>query len=322
MININKRKRSIGWVILKSTILLICISIVTFVMFIAPPGDINGSITVEIEEGSSLATIAEQMREENVIRSSFWFRIFVILYKGEHIIPAGDYYFHEPAHVHHVARRIVEGDHGKRPMRVTIIEGWGLERIAGYLDERFENFDREVFFSLAKEGYLAPDTYFFFPSITTEMIVDRMERNFETRLNGIKEDKETDRSIEDIIIMASILEAEANTVESKRKVADILWRRYDAGMPLQVDATFIYVNNKNTYQLTLEDLQIDNPYNTYLFTGLPPTPINNPGANAIKAAMDPLENPYWYFLSDLAGNMYYAEDFDGHQYNRANYLRQ
>ncbi len=321
MQNTDTKKVSIKKTIASITVLALCSATVAFVLLIAPPNNFKEPSTVEIEEGKSLSDIAEKMHEEHIIRSPFWFRAFVILYQGERRVPAGQYYFNSPEPVYQIARRVSDGDFGMKPLRATIIEGWNLYHIADYLEERFVMFDRDLFFSIVKEGYLAPDTYFFFPLSTTEQLVEKMSKNFDLKMGKIKEEMVIDRPLEDILIMASILEAEANTVESKRKVSDILWRRLEADMPLQVDATFIYINNKNTYQLTLDDLQIDNPYNTYKFTGLPPTPINNPSINAIKAAIDPLENPYWYFLSDLSGNMYYGRDFDEHQYNRANYLR-
>ncbi|MGM0629294.1 MAG: endolytic transglycosylase MltG [Patescibacteria group bacterium] len=301
--------------------LLVCILAVIFVLGVAPPENDDFPIILEIEEGDNLGDISEKVKEKELIRSPFFFRAFVIILEGEHSIPAGDYYFSKPEPVYVLAQRLVEGDYGLEPVRVTIREGWDVFEVADYLDKRFGRFNRETFFEISEEGYLAPDTYFFSSFSSTEHLVDRMKSNFESNWQEIKEEFNPERKKEDIIIMASILEKEANTVESKRKIADILWRRLEDGMPLQVDASFSYVNNKNTYQLTLEDLKIDNPYNTYKNTGLPPTPIANPGMNAIIAAVDPIDNPYWYFLSDLSGNMYYGRDFDEHQYNRENYLR-
>ncbi len=91
-------------------------------------------------------------------------------------------------------------------------------------------------------------------------------------------------------------------------------------MPLQVDAVFPYINGKNTYTLTLKDLKIDSPYNTYKYKGLPVGPISNPGLDSIVAAMNPEGSENLYYLSDRAGNMYYAEDFDAHRKNKRLYL--
>jgi len=120
--------------------------------------------------------------------------------------------------------------------------------------------------------------------------------------------------------MASILEGEALTTSDRKLVAGVLWRRLEIGMPLQVDATFSYVNGKTTFELTLDDLKIDSPYNTYKYKGLPPTPINNPGLNSINAALYPTKTKYLYFLSGNDGKMHYARTFEEHKRNRQLYL--
>ena len=127
-------------------------------------------------------------------------------------------------------------------------------------------------------------------------------------------------SEKDIIIMASILEDEATSTEARRIVSGILWKRLALGMPLQVDSTFLYINGKNTYDLTLDDLKIDSPYNTYLYKGLPPGPIGNPGLEAITDAVNPTASKYLYFLSSRDGTVYYAKTFEKHQTNREKYL--
>ena len=120
--------------------------------------------------------------------------------------------------------------------------------------------------------------------------------------------------------MASIIEGEADSY-SRQEVADILWKRIDEDMPLQVDATFVYSIGKSTFDLTLNDLRNeDNPYNSYVFRGLPPTPINNPGIKAIRSAARQNDTPYLFFLTGRDGNMYYASTFEAHKNNRRLYL--
>jgi UPF0755 protein len=104
-------------------------------------------------------------------------------------------------------------------------------------------------------------------------------------------------------------------------VAGILWNRITQKLPLQVDATFKYINGKTTATLTLADLQIDSPYNTYVYRGLPPTPINNPGLDAINAALHPIQTKYIYFLTGTDGAMHYAVTFDEHKKNKERYLK-
>ena len=91
-------------------------------------------------------------------------------------------------------------------------------------------------------------------------------------------------------------------------------------MPLQVDASFRYINGKTSAELTHDDLAIDSPYNTYKYAGLPPTPITNPGLDSIDAAINPIETDYFYFLTGHDGVMYYAETFDEHKLNKEKYL--
>ena len=121
--------------------------------------------------------------------------------------------------------------------------------------------------------------------------------------------------------MASIIEREAITPEARRIVSGILWKRIKMGMPLQVDATFAYVNGKNTYELTAEDLHIDSKYNTYEYKGLPPGPICNPGLDSIIATIEPTATPYLYYLSEKNGTMHYAKTFEEHKMNKVKYMR-
>ncbi len=317
--NIIRSKRV--WI--HGSLILVSAGVIFLALSLAPPSDFEEPVIVKVNEGDTLADIAEELRSENVIRSTFWLRTFVILSEGERNIPAGDYSFTDPEPVYRIADRLRLGEQGLDPVRVTIPEGWNVFDVADLLERNFEAFDREYFLSRVEEGFLFPETYFFSPTADTDELIDRMEGTFSDKMEPYEDDIERlPYDTHEIVTMASLLETEANTVESKRKIADILWRRLEDGMPLQVDAAFSYVNGKNTYQLTYDDLEMDHPYNTYRNTGLPPTPIANPGLNAIEAAIYPKENSYWYFLSDLAGNMYYARDFDEHQINRANYLRQ
>ena len=121
--------------------------------------------------------------------------------------------------------------------------------------------------------------------------------------------------------MASILEEEARSFEDKQIVAGILWKRLDNDMALQVDAPFVYLLGKGSADLTLDDLKTDSPYNTYLYRGLTPTPISNPGLESLRAAVEPIASEHLFYLSDADGVMHYAEDFEQHKRNKELYLR-
>ena len=125
----------------------------------------------------------------------------------------------------------------------------------------------------------------------------------------------------DIITMASIVEKEASSSFDRQIIAGILWKRLQDKMPLQVDPPFYYILGKASGQLTLDDLATTSPYNLYKNLGLTPTPIDNPGMDAILDTMTPTTTKYWYYLSDKTGKMHYATTFDGHLANKVQFLQ-
>ncbi len=287
------------------------------------PTNFPNKIIFTIEKGETLGEIAKNLKKENLIKSTFWLKNSVIFLKKENNIPAGDYFFDKPIGAFNLAKRITRGDFGLQSIRITIQEGLNIFEIADLLQKNFTKFDREEFIQLAKdkEGYLFPDTYFFAPNTKTKDFIEIMERNFEEKIKVIKDELENfGKPLDKVLTMASIVEKEASTTEARRMIAGILWKRLEIKMPLQVDVTFKYINGKNTYQLSKKDLKIDSPYNTYLYSGLTPTPISNPGLNAILATIQPEENDYLYFLSDKNGNMFYAESFEEHVANKNEHL--
>lgn len=198
-------------------------------------------------------------------------------------------------------------------IRITIPEGYAVKDIAERF-KNFRNFNGEKFLELSesKEGYLFPDTYFFTSKETPEEIIEKMENNFKVKAGDVQKD---------ILIMASIIEKEARKPEDRRIISGILWKRIKEGMPLQVDAVFDYLLDKASHEITQADLKMDSPYNTYKHKGLPPTPICNPGLDAINAALNPVDSKYWYYLSDRNGTTHYAATFEQHKQNKFKFLR-
>lgn len=291
---------------------------------VRPPAEFPVRTIISIEEGIPLAQISNILKEKRVIRSELLFEIGVIFRGGERRVQAGDYFFNEPLSSAVIASRLVHGEFGLTPVRVTILEGAMAAEIAKLLKQSFWNFDDAVFLASAreKEGFLFPDTYFFLPNTSPPDAIKILNDNFNKKINGIEE-KITNfgKPLRDVVIMASIIEKEAMTPEDRRIVSGILWKRIKIGMPLQVDAAFLYVNGETTAGLSLNDLKIDSPYNTYRYKGLPKGPIGNPGLDAILAAIEPQTSPYLYYLSDNKGITHYAQTFDGHKENKVRYLR-
>ncbi len=287
-----------------------------------PPGNFPIGQVVTINTGDNLRGISNTLKEKNVIRSPFFFRLAVTALGGEKKLIAGDYLLDKIVGPADLAYRITQGKFHLDVFKATIPEGWNIFQIGEFLKKNLKGFDKTRFLSLAKnkEGYLFPDTYFISPVIKPEKMIEIMSQNFEAKIKTVSGVSTSTYSLKEIITMASILEEEARTMESRRMVAGILWKRLSLGMPLQVDSTFLYINGKTTYELTASDLKIDNPYNTYEYKGLPPGPISNPGTDAIFAAVNPIKSKYLYFLSSKSGKMYYAVTFEEHKRNKELYL--
>jgi len=293
-------------------------------MFISPPTHFPVAAIITIDQGDTLKDVSRQLEKMNVVRSPTWFRSFILLRNGESSVKAGKYVFERPLPVYEIARRIHIGDFNTAPDAVRIPEGANVFEIAAIFDDTFQKFNTARFLRQARprEGYLFPDTYFFTPGTEVESIIEVMEHTFWKRVSEVESDiAQSDRSLAEIITMASIIEKEAYKPEERRMISGILWKRLKEGMRLQVDATFSYVNGKNTFELTDADLiSTSSPYNTYSQKGLPPGPIGNPSLDAIEAALNPKTSPYYYYLHGRNGNIHYAETLEGHRTNRRAYL--
>lgn len=305
---------------------LLAVFVIVFLLFIffwmAPSEFPSGSI-ISIDEGFSLNEITDFLEGEALIKSSFWFKTFVYLSGNQKSVVSGDYFFKRPIGLFGLVSRLIRGQYGINPTDITIPEGTSVAEISEIFQAEFKDFDGETFVKLAKgrEGFLFPDTYKFLPNVGPREVIGVMEDNFAVKIAELQEEiNRSGRSLEEIIIMASLLEEEARTQETREIISGILWKRLGLGMLLQVDAVFGYIIGKNTYQLTLEDLEFDSPYNTYLYPGLPAGSITNPGLSSIKAALRPRELEYLFYLSDRNGNMYYASNFEDHKKNKRLYL--
>ncbi len=297
--------------------------VIIFLALVTSPKAFPMATMVRIEDGWAISTAVEYMKDKDIVRSSLLLRVLVMsLDTGSGVI-AGDYFFEKPISVLDVARRITSGEYGLDPVRVFVPEGSTTFDIAKLFDDEFPEFDPIEFLALAegKEGYLFPDTYYFLPNISASRVIEAMEENFYGRIASIQEKIDAfGKPLHDVVIMASIIEKEAWKPKDRRMISGVLWNRISIDMPLQVDAVFPYIINKNTYQLTLKDLQVDSPYNTYKYKGLPIGPISNPSLDSIIAAVEPTESNYLYYLADRSGNTYFTETFEEHVQNKWRYV--
>lgn len=307
----------------RTTIAIAVLGVVALTIYLGivrPPSNFPTGSLVSVSQGASLSSVAADLKASGVIRSELVFRALVVALGAERSVHAGDYLFKEPKDIFAIAHALSTGAFGLEPERITIPEGATTRSMANILGNRLLRFDPEAFLEKAQplEGYLFPDTYFFLPNATEDTVIDTMRQNFDIQLEPLMPTiASSTRSLEDLIIMASIIEKEAHIMSDRKMISGVLWNRIARGMPLQVDVTFLYTLGKHTFLLTKADLASDSPYNTYKNKGLPPTPINSPSLDSIKAALQPTKNNYLFYLADSSGTTHYSRTYEQHlEYKR------
>ncbi len=177
--------------------------------------------------------------------------------------------------------------------------------------------------SVSYEGYFFPDTYRVYKDSELSDVLKKIFSNLESKITKEMrlEINKQGKNVFQILNMAALIEREANTEYDMQMISDIFWRRNKQKWALQSCASVNYVTLKNTPAISTEDQKIDSPYNTYKYSGLPHGPIGNPGITAIKAAIYPKTNNYWYFMTGTDGKMRYAVTLDQHNENVFNYLK-
>ncbi len=268
---------------------------------ILPPRNFPVGTVTTILAGADVRAISEALESQAVVRSAFWFRLLVKFAGDENGVKAGRYYFEAPLTLFGVARRVTSGQFALQPLKVTIPEGLAAEDIAVILARSLPNFDANKFVisALPFEGQLFPDTYFLPPIVSEKEVVELMRENFNERIKALNNQiANSGFSLEQIVTMASLVEKEANQSDTRKLIAGILWKRYDAGMPLQVDVA----------------------KETYLYVNLPPAPIANPSLDAIVATIYPTESNFWFYLADKQGVTHFSKDYQEHLALKRKYL--
>lgn len=329
--------------------------VVGWLWSLARPAASEGrEVTFTVEEGEGVRDIAQSLEAAELIRSP-WYFIWTVKRSGwGGRLQAGVYTLSPAQTPADIARTLAGGGDTGRERAITIVEGWRIDDIAAYLEEEgvvsASDFKAATAGPLVArsaclkpdncgegyaflsglpaggglEGFLFPDTYRIFRDATAEDIVIKMLDNFDRKLTPeMRADIEASGlSLYETVILASIIEKEVRTAEDMAVVSGIFHNRLDIGMGLQSDATLTYYFGNKKAAHSGEELQVDTPYNTYKYRGLPPTPISNPGLNALRAAIYPADTDYFYFLSNTdTGETYFARTLEEHNENKREHVR-
>jgi UPF0755 protein len=296
-----------------------------------------------VSPGTGLKEITAHLYSLGLIRSENAFKIYALISGKAGQLKPGRYDLNVNLAVPLIVKVLTAGP---QEISVTIVPGATLREIDDKLtalgiirkgaltnfdfkplEEKYNFLDK----ALSLEGFLLPDTYYFLPESEIEVVIQKILDNFKQKAlvlispENPQSELTNNSDLLELLNLASLLEKEIPFNEEQRLAAGILEKRLKVGMPLQVDATIVYVKCSGRFlncpPLQEEDYKIKSAYNTYLYPDLPPTPISNPGLDAIKAALSPIKSDYWYYLSDPeTKRTIFSKTIDEHNQNRVKYL--
>ena len=280
------------------------------------------SVTVTIPKGASEKTIARVLSDAGVIRYELSFRLKMKNSPHRGKLNYGTYSLHKGMCIDDIIEALLVPVVEEKGIKLTIPEGFSAEMIAARCEKlgicdaddflktlekaSFEyDFIREIpkkdGVKYRLQGYLFPSTYMFKKTATSYDVIDTLLGQFEKEYEKIKKDNSTDMEMNDIITVASLIEREAKVSTERETISGVIMNRLKKGMPLQIDASVVYVISDGLYdvhRVLYKDLKSDSLYNTYKNSGLPVGAICSPGLPSIKAAMNPSEHNYLYYRTD------------------------
>jgi UPF0755 protein len=291
--------------------------------------------SIIIPRGATFSEVVGLLQDHGMLAHPIAFRILARMRNDEADVKAGEYSFPPRQTSDEILRKLVAGE-AQVAVWVTIPEGFTAREIAQTLAERklgssaaFDSVFRHDGLMLdgartpSLEGYLFPSTYLMPIDATPASAAKLMTDQFRKELPADAEARARalGRTVPEVVTIASLVEREAKADDERALMADVYYNRLRLGMPLEVDATIEYIFPEHHTVITKSDLQIDSPYNTYLRTGLPPTPIANPGKTSLDAAFNPRSSDYLYYVYKGDGHHAFARTLAEHNANVARYLK-
>lgn len=295
-----------------------------------------------VQKGMSVQAVAQELQEQRLIRSPLAFSTYLTLHGLRRLLYPGTVALRRSMSTQEIIQVLTTASDAT--MNVVIPEGSTVQDIDILLAQKgliqsgaiLTCANRCVFapfpFIQAQgerltrggrvEGYLFPDTYnVLAEGVDPEQFLGRMLENFLGKvIEGLSKELTGQRhTLDEVIIMASLIEKEAGRENERAMISGILWNRIERGIPLGVDASTVYMTNRSS--ITSADLQTNSPYNLRMRKGLPPGPIGNPGIASIRAALHPETSEFLYYLHGIDGNIHYARTNEEHNENRRKYLR-
>lgn len=296
-----------------------------------PNSDSTARVAITIPKGSSLKRISTLLENAELIRDAWVFRRYAKHHDVDRKLQAGEYVIQRNLTYAELIEVLQQGRSSE--VKITIPEGYTIAQIDDLLTKRslieegdFVDCAARCDFSFEREsleGFLFPSTYYVsVDSFSSKPFISRLYNTFTQQVAPFASDiQKSGRTMDEIVIVASMIEREAFHDDEMPMISDVIWKRYDEGWHLGIDATTRYELNNWDTPLYTEDFEKETPYNTRKIIGLPPTSISNPGLEAFKAAVLPESNEYYYYLHDTNGQVHFAKTLEGHNANKKKYLR-
>lgn len=300
------------------------------------PGS-SAQVEIKIPANSTTAQVADLLLSKDLIKSEQSFVLYARIKGYDGRIKAGTFTLGPGLTTPEILQALVSGKESQ--MKLTVPEGYTLEQIAALLADKKIATRAEFWMAVQQdypydflagiprgekylEGFLFPDTYYLPAGSTAEDVVTIMLKRFDKEWQGSLAKLLPNAPLQDVqqlVTVASMIERETIFSAERPRVAGVIYNRLDKGMPLQVDATVLYALGVHKEKVTYKDLEVKSPYNTYQVKGLPPGPIAAPGLTSLKAALDPEEHQYFYYVAKGDGYHYFSKTFDEHKRAIAKY---
>ena len=296
----------------------------------SPAGDSTQAVTISIPPGATLKQISDDLKDHNLIKNASAFRLLASIRKKETHIQVGEYELNQSMLPIDILKAITSGKTVLHP--ITIPEGYRIIEIAELLAQKI-SIDKEEFIKESRnkdliktlnitsgslEGYLFPETYHFSKHTTEQKIIQTMLNTFQQQIANqkiLEQLQNSDMSLHEVITLASLIEKETGMNDERKHISSVFHNRLRKNMRLQTDPTVIYAIEEFDGNIRKKDLDIDSPYNTYRYKGLPPGPIASPGIESIVAALNPITSNHLYFVSRKDGSHHFSSNLREH--NRA-----
>lgn len=301
--------------------------IFALIVMIFIPGPLKSKKIILIEKGDILS-ISNTLKNDNAIYSKYLFWASAQTMNLYQYLQAGEYEFNPGMSIIQIIQKIQSGESFKRS--ITIPEGYTTQQIIDTVKN--DNTLSGESNSKYNEGDLLPETYYFTFGDTKKDILHRMKKSMSNALDKLWDSRDTNkldniiRNKHDALVLASIVEMESKTNADRLKIASVFLNRLKKNMKLEADPTTIYAITMGKYKLqrllTKKDLQSKSQFNTYKHTGLPPTPIANPGVASLKSVLNPIETNYIFFVvENCSGSHAFAKNLKQHRRNVRNYRK-